>query len=212
VAVAGRYVRTVGTYYEILGVAPSADEATLRAAYRRLARQHHPDAPGGDSAQMAQVNDAWRVLSDPDARRAYDASLRPAAPPVSPAWAAGMPDGVAGMDGAVPDDAVEEAAARRQRWPLPWSWTAVLAALAVIFVFTAYALGPGQDDGDVDGVLRAGSCVRLDLQSLAFEVPCDGPHYGVVERLAPFDARCPAGTEGHPDQGGQGLVCVTLGG
>jgi hypothetical protein len=210
VPVAGGYVRTVGTYYELLGVEPSADEATLRAAYRRLARQHHPDAPGGDSAQMARVNDAWRVLSDADARRAYDASLRPAAPSVPAAPADAVPHRFA--PAVEPDEAEGDSAARRRRWPLPWSWTAVLAALAVIFVFTAYALGPGQDDGDVDGVLRAGSCVRLDLQSLAFEVPCDGPHYGVVERLAPFDAWCPADTEGHPDQGGQGLVCVTPGG
>jgi curved DNA-binding protein CbpA len=159
---------------------------------------------------MARVNDAWRVLSDPDARRAYDASLRTAA-----AQPVAAVDAVADGDGQgddVAEDAEEvEAAWRRRRWPLPWSWTAVLAALVVIFVFTAYALGPGQGDGDVDGVLRSGSCVRLDLQSLAFEVRCDGPHYGVVERLAPFDARCPASTEGHPDQGGQGLVCVTPG-
>jgi hypothetical protein len=200
-----RYVRAVATYYELLGVEPTADEAALRAAYRRLARRHHPDAPGGDSAHMAVVNDAWRVLSDPVARRAYDASLRPA--PVAPAPTEAPHDPVEH-----PGEAPETSEPLRARWPIPLPWIAVLVALAVIFVFTAYAVGPGDRDSDVDGVLRSGSCVRLDLQSLAFEVDCDGPHYGVVERLVPFDARCPTGTEGHPDRGGQGLVCVTPGG
>jgi len=167
----------------------------LRAAYRRLARAHHPDAPGGDARRMARVNEAWRVLSDPASRRAYDQTLLPAAAPaVAP-------------EREFADD-VPTAGARR-RWPIPLPWLAVLVTLLVIFVFTAYAVGPGGDDDDVDGVLRAGSCVRLDLQSLAFEVPCDRPHYGVVEQLLPFDAHCPSGTESHPDQGGQGLACVT---
>jgi hypothetical protein len=100
----------------------------------------------------------------------------------------------------------------RSRWPIRLPRIAVLIVLALIIVFNAYAISPGDRGRDVDGVLRSGSCVRLDLQSLAFEVTCDGPHYGVVERLAPFDARCPDGTEGHPDRGGQGLVCVTRAG
>lgn len=189
-----RYVRAVDTYYEVLGVEPTADEAALRAAFRRLARTHHPDAPGGDAARMARVNEAWRVLSDPASRRVYNATLQPTATAVAPEIA-GEPELVG--------------EGRHSRWRIPLPWLAVLGALLVIFVFTAYAVGPGQDGDDVDGVLRAGSCVRLDLQSLAFEVPCDGPHYGVVEHLLPFDARCPSGTESHPDQGGQGLACVT---
>jgi hypothetical protein len=154
---------------------------------------------------MARVNDAWRVLSDPEARRAYDASLRPRVAEPAP-QPAPQPAAVDELDD-VDDELMVEPG--RSRWPIRLPWVAVLVALAVIFVFTAYAITPGDRGSEVDGVLRSGSCVRLDLQSLAFEVTCDGPHYGVVERLAPFDARCPAGTEGHPDRGGQGLVCVT---
>lgn len=67
------------THYERLGVAPDASPGEIRAAYRRLARTHHPDAGGGAHGEMAAVNEAWRVLSDPARRAAYDASLRPAA-------------------------------------------------------------------------------------------------------------------------------------
>lgn len=71
-------------HYEVLGVAPTASPAEIRAAYVALARQHHPDrmsAAGTDaqavSAQrMAQINAAWTVLSDRDRRAAYDAARR----------------------------------------------------------------------------------------------------------------------------------------
>lgn len=66
--------------YERLGVTPDADLAALRAAYRRLARELHPDLQrdGGVETQlrMALVNEAWAVLSDPDRRAAYDAERR----------------------------------------------------------------------------------------------------------------------------------------
>ncbi len=71
---------STATLYERLGVAPSADEATLRAAYRRLAKELHPDVgspavgvPTGEA--MAAVNEAWTVLSDPSRRAAYDRTL-----------------------------------------------------------------------------------------------------------------------------------------
>jgi len=60
--------------YEVLQVHRRAEVDVIRAAYRALARKHHPDF-GGDGARMVAINDAWRVLSDPDARAAYDAQL-----------------------------------------------------------------------------------------------------------------------------------------
>jgi molecular chaperone DnaJ len=60
--------------YEVLGVSPSATTAELRRAYRRLALQHHPDRAGPHSApRFAQIAEAYRMLSDPTARTAYDA-------------------------------------------------------------------------------------------------------------------------------------------
>lgn len=60
-------------YYAILEVDPSADDETLRLAYRRLAWRYHPDVAGEDAVSKMQViNAAYQALSDPDRRRAYD--------------------------------------------------------------------------------------------------------------------------------------------
>ena len=77
------YARSV-TLYDVLGVAPTADDTTVRRAYLSLARRHHPDLAGGDPARMQAVNDAWATLGDPVRRARYDESLgaaRPSAPP-----------------------------------------------------------------------------------------------------------------------------------
>jgi DnaJ-class molecular chaperone len=61
--------------YEVLGVARNADAETIRKAYRRLARQHHPDVNPGDheaESRFKEVSEAWAILSDPDKRRNYD--------------------------------------------------------------------------------------------------------------------------------------------
>lgn len=62
-------------YYEILGVQKSADDAALKAAFRKLAMQHHPDKnPGDKQAELKfkELNEAYQVLSDPQKRAAYD--------------------------------------------------------------------------------------------------------------------------------------------
>jgi curved DNA-binding protein CbpA len=66
-----------------VATAASADE--IRAAYRRRARELHPDAhpddgANADDAEMAAVNEAWRVLSDVGRRREYDVSIGIPAP------------------------------------------------------------------------------------------------------------------------------------
>ncbi len=74
---------STATLYERLGVSPAADDVTLRSAYRRLAMVLHPDRLWDDhddagratGAEMAQVNEAWTVLSDPSKRAAYDLTL-----------------------------------------------------------------------------------------------------------------------------------------
>ena len=66
------------THYELLGVAPGCTFDELRTAYRRLARECHPDVAvvkGGQSS-MADINEAWRVLSDGARRQLYDQSVR----------------------------------------------------------------------------------------------------------------------------------------
>lgn len=62
-------------YYEVLGVPRSADEKEIRSAFRRLARQYHPDLNPGDEAaerKFKEINEANEVLSDPDKRAKYN--------------------------------------------------------------------------------------------------------------------------------------------
>lgn len=68
------------SHYDVLGISARATPDEVRAAYRRAARDHHPDA-GGDARRMSDVNAAWRVLGDSGRRAAYDRELarRPAA-------------------------------------------------------------------------------------------------------------------------------------
>jgi WD40 repeat protein len=70
-------LKTVTSYYEILGVGPTAEPETLRKAYRRLARKHHPDVSKDPRAQenMSRINEAYEVLIDPSRRNEYDAML-----------------------------------------------------------------------------------------------------------------------------------------
>jgi len=62
-------------HYATLGVPKGASQKEIRQAYRRLARQHHPDVNPGDSSSEAKFKDvtaAYEVLSDADKRRKYD--------------------------------------------------------------------------------------------------------------------------------------------
>lgn len=64
-------------YYEILGVSADAGDAEIKSAFRRLAREHHPDATGGDADsehRYKEISEAYAVLSDPRKRQEYDAA------------------------------------------------------------------------------------------------------------------------------------------
>lgn len=58
-------------YYDILGVAKTASSDDIKAAFRNLAKQHHPDR-GGDEKKFKEINEAYAVLSDPAKKNEYD--------------------------------------------------------------------------------------------------------------------------------------------
>ncbi len=61
-------------YYETLGVARTATEAEIKAAYRKLARKYHPDVnkEAGAEEQFKELGEAYAVLKDTEKRAAYD--------------------------------------------------------------------------------------------------------------------------------------------
>ncbi|MDR2505658.1 MAG: molecular chaperone DnaJ [Oscillospiraceae bacterium] len=62
-------------YYELLGVAKGASEAEIKSAYRKQAKQHHPDLHPGDKQaeeKFREINEAYDVLQDPQKRARYD--------------------------------------------------------------------------------------------------------------------------------------------
>jgi len=62
-------------YYAVLGIPRTASDKEIKKAFRKLAREHHPDVKGGDAAaevRFKEINEANAVLSDPDKRALYD--------------------------------------------------------------------------------------------------------------------------------------------
>ncbi len=62
-------------YYVILGVATNATPEEIKAAFRRRARESHPDTSGLESGLFLEVPEAYGVLSDPERRREHDVQV-----------------------------------------------------------------------------------------------------------------------------------------
>jgi curved DNA-binding protein len=60
-------------HYETLQISPNADGDTIQRVFRLLAQRYHPDNPAcGNAERFRQIHDAYRILSDPEARARYD--------------------------------------------------------------------------------------------------------------------------------------------
>ena len=71
--------------YATLQVAPDAHDDVITAAYRALARRHHPDVAGdAGTTEMARLNAAWELIGTPEARTAHDRERRAHLHPVGP--------------------------------------------------------------------------------------------------------------------------------
>ena len=154
---------------------------------------------------MSALNEAWRVLGDPARRRRYDEAMS------APATGA-FPPGAASSAGDADDELVLEHPTGRAGYLVGLPWLVVLAALVVIFVFTAYATGGGGGSGTdhLDGLVRPGDCVRLRTGHPAAETACSADHDAVVaDVLTAGD--CPAGTEAARGPVGSPRLCLRPG-
>jgi molecular chaperone DnaJ len=185
-------------------VSPHATQAEIRAAYRALARRHHPDARGGrPSPEMAGINEAWTVLSDPGRRARYDADLRVGVDPPTARSSASRQYDTRPTSTVRPPDL---APAR-----FPWRFVVSLVVLATAAILILGALTGESGPAPIDNLIQVGSCVDLDdARGEAFEVPCDGLQEAEVAEIVPFDGVCSGGRPGYRDRQGMGKVCVVV--
>lgn len=194
------------THYDILGVRSDAPVEEIRSAYRTRARESHPDAQASDSTRssgdMAALNEAWRVLSDPGRRALYDASLRnPSSAHGSAAPQSSRPRERFPVER--PEPSPGAGSGRFPKWPF-----VLVFLLAVIFILTAGALRKPAKPEAPDGWLVVGSCVVVEGNGDAAEVGCETDHDATVVTVVGFDAACPTDTETHRDRQGRGYACV----
>lgn len=191
-------------YYATLGVARDADAARLKAAYRQMAVQLHPDRRPGDpraTERFQAVVEAWSVLSDPERRRRYDAGEPVRATPVEPGSSlqelfGGILDGLFGVRTKRPVDG------RDRRYELTVSLAEVAVGATKTLILPAdrpcpHCHGRGFAPGSVPEVCdRCGGAGEVQrrqvLRSQVQDCPaCSGRGYVIVEACE----RCAGGGE-----------------
>jgi molecular chaperone DnaJ len=180
----------------------------VRAAYRERARIVHPDRRGADPnvGAMSDVNEAYRVLSDPGRRMIYDRSLRR-----GDASSEAAPEQEVDFDCDLrvpPPSRLMPAGPAR----IPWRLMLIAAVVgsAVILTASFFTDPPGTEPPD--GILRIGSCVEIQANTDVREVACTNTDDDVVvELFLPMGATCPGGLGAFRDRLGLGTACIELG-
>lgn len=208
---------TSRNHYAVLGIGRDASGESVREAYRRLAREYHPDRTMGSAAgadKMPAINEAYRVLSDPARRAVYDASLRngstSSAASTGPTGQKGQ---AAGFDPRVDgpgDEAMREWRYQHPEGParVPWRMLTICSSIAVVVIVVLAQFGDPGEPGAPDGVLRNGDCVEILPNTDAREVACEGEGDLVVRQFIAFDRQCSNGWTPHRDRQGMGVACI----
>ena len=166
-------------YYEILGVPRDATPEQIKKAYRKLAREHHPDVAGDDPAaeeRFKDVSRAYEVLGNPEKRRAYDLGADPASP------GGGMGGGFGFQD--IFETFFGAAAGASQRGPIPRARRGQDALLRLDLDLAEVTFGTHREvpvDTAVVCPTCQGTCCRPGTSPRTCEV-CHGR--GTVQRVA----------------------------
>jgi uncharacterized membrane protein len=185
---------TEKTHYQVLGVSVEASVDEIRRAYRARMRALHPDVnenSANESQRLTELNTAWKILSSPQLRRAYDASV----------FVSSSSFVSSGTRNTEP--VISYTPAR-----FPWRGILIACLVGAVFVLVAHAMTTSSVPRPVDQLLSSGSCVNIDSSLSAVEVSCTEPHDAVVEQLIAFDRSCPLEMGQFKDRQGMGIACV----
>ena len=182
------------THYQVLGVSAEASTDVIRRAYRERMRAIHPDVnenSADGSQRMTEINLAWKTLSSPELRRAYDASV----------FVSKFSSVSSG--GSNTETFISYAPAR-----FPWRGMVIASVVGAVLVLIAHAMTSPGVPRPIDQLLSSGSCVNIDSSLSAVEISCTQPHDAVVEQLIAIDRSCPLEMGQFQDHQGMGVVCV----
>jgi hypothetical protein len=185
---------TEKTHYQVLGVSVGASADEIRRAYRERMRAVHPDInvnSANESQRMTELNIAWKTLSSPQLRRAYDASV----------FVSNSSFASNGLRNSEP--VISYAPAR-----FPWRGMIIACVVGAVLVLIGHAMTSPSVPRPIDQLLTSGSCVNIDSSLSAVEISCTEPHDAVVEQLIALDRSCPLEMGQFKDRQGMGVVCV----